>query len=327
MTALHNSFEATIIAKASALQKTIVLPEAEYSERVLAAGLECAEKGIVKVILLAKTSNLNKYDNGDSVKVIDITSSELIPTLANALYEKRKEKGVTLDDAQKLVANELYFGTMLVELGYADGMTAGAENSTSDVLRPALQIIKGKVAGQLVSSVMFLVKDENVITMSDCALNLDPNASELVQITKQTALSVKKYVGVDPNIALLSYSTNGSGKGDSAQKVRDAVQLLRKEKLDFSYDGEMQVDAALDSATRKLKFKDCKLNNVANTFIFPNLDSANIGYKLVSKLGGYKAIGPLIQGLRRPVNDISRGANKDEIVLIIAATAIEGENK
>ena len=327
MTALHNSFEATIIAKASALQKTIVLPEAEYSERVLAAGLECAEKGIVKVILLAKTSNLNKYDNGDSVKVIDITSSELIPTLANALYEKRKEKGVTLDDAQKLVANELYFGTMLVELGYADGMTAGAENSTSDVLRPALQIIKGKVAGQLVSSVMFLVKDENVITMSDCALNLDPSASELVQITKQTALSVKKYVGVDPNIALLSYSTNGSGKGDSAQKVRDAVQLLRKEKLDFSYDGEMQVDAALDSATRKLKFKDCKLNNVANTFIFPNLDSGNIGYKLVSKLGGYKAIGPLIQGLRRPVNDISRGANKDEIVLIIAATAIEGENK
>ena len=327
MTALHNSFEATIIAKASALQKTIVLPEAEYSERVLAAGLECAEKGIVKVILLAKTSNLNKYDNGDSVKVIDITSSELIPTLANALYEKRKEKGVTLDDAQKLVANELYFGTMLVELGYADGMTAGAENSTSDVLRPALQIIKGKVAGQLVSSVMFLVKDENVITMSDCALNLDPSASELVQITKQTALSVKKYVGVDPNIALLSYSTNGSGKGDSAQKVRDAVQLLRKEKLDFSYDGEMQVDAALDSTTRKLKFKDCKLNNVANTFIFPNLDSGNIGYKLVSKLGGYKAIGPLIQGLRRPVNDISRGANKDEIVLIIAATAIEGENK
>lgn len=327
MTALHNSFEATIIAKASALQKTIVLPEAEYSERVLAAGLECAEKGIVKVILLAKTSNLNKYDNGDSIKVIDITSSELIPTLANALYEKRKEKGVTLEDAQKLVANELYFGTMLVELGYADGMTAGAENSTSDVLRPALQIIKGKVAGGLVSSVMFLVKDENVITMSDCALNLDPSASELVQITKQTALSVKKYVGVDPNIALLSYSTNGSGKGDSAQKVRDAVQLLRKEKLDFSYDGEMQVDAALDSATRKLKFKDCKLNNVANTFIFPNLDSGNIGYKLVSKLGGYKAIGPLIQGLRRPVNDISRGANKDEIVLIIAATAIEGENK
>ena len=327
MTALHNSFEATIIAKASALQKTIVLPEAEYSERVLAAGLECAEKGIVKVILLAKSSNLNKYDNGDSIKVIDITSSDLIPTLANTLYEKRKEKGVTLDDAQKLVANELYFGTMLVELGYADGMTAGAENSTSDVLRPALQIIKGKVEGGLVSSVMFLVKDGNVITMSDCALNLDPNASELVQITKQTALSVKKYVGVDPNIALLSYSTNGSGKGDSAQKVRDAVQLLRREKVDFSYDGEMQVDAALDSVTRKLEFKDCKLINVANTFIFPNLDSGNIGYKLVSKLGGYKAIGPLIQGLRRPVNDISRGANKDEIVLIIAATAIEGENK
>ena len=321
----QTKFAKSLLDKASKLNKTIVLPEAEYSPRVLQAGLYCAKHGIANVVLVAKSDKLAKYDNGTTIKVVNITSSDLSEMLASALYVKRKEKGVTLEDATKLVQNELYFGTMMVELGLVDGMVAGAENTTQDVFRPALQIIKTKPGQSIASSVIFLTKGSDTYAFADCSLNINPDAEQLACITKQTALSVKKYTDFDPIVALLSYSTNGSGKGESVDKVRDCVQLLRGEECDFAYDGEMQVDCALDEFTRKLKYKDCKLKANANTFVFPNLDSSNIGYKLLTKIAGYTAVGPLSQGLNKPVNDISRGATTQEIVLIIASTAIEGE--
>ena len=320
-----SKFEKIIIKRASKLNKTIVLPEAEYSKRVLDAALICASEGVANVVLLAKSNKLNKYAKLDRVRVIDITTSELKPMLASALFVKRKEKGLTHKEATALVDNELYFATMMVELGLVDGMVAGAENSTANVLRPALQIIKTRPGFDLASSVIFMCKGDQVYAFADCALNINPDAEQLAQIVKETAFSVKKYMQVDPVVAMLSYSTNGSGKGESAEKVHAAVELMRSQKLDFDFDGEMQFDAAVDLGTRKLKYKDCKLKDKAvNAFVFPNLDSGNIGYKML-RFGGYTAIGPLMQGLRLPVNDISRGATAEEIVLIIAATAIEGE--
>ena len=323
----QTKFYKSLICKAKKLHKTIVLPEAEYSDRVLAAALACVQKGVANVVLLAKSNALDKYANGDKVRVVNIATSDLKPMLASALQVKRANKGMTIEEASALVENEIYFAAMMVELGLADGYVAGAETSTQNVLKPALQIIKGATPDSLVSSVIFMIKDSTVFAMSDCGINLEPSAEEIVQIAKQTALSVKKYMGTEPKVALLSYSTNGSGKGDSALKMHNAKLMLDSENVSFDYDGEMQLDAAVDLFTRKVKYPTCKLKGVANAFVFPNLDSGNIGYKLVARFGGYAAVGPLTQGLRKPVNDISRGATTEEIVLIIAATAIEGEDK
>ena len=323
----QTKFYKSLISKAKKLHKTIVLPEAEYSDRVLNAALACVDNGIANVVLLAKTNALDKYANGDKVRVVNITTSDLKPMLASALQVKRASKGMTIEEASVLVENEIYFAAMMVELGLADGYVAGAETSTQNVLKPALQIIKGVTPDTYVSSVIFLFKGDHTIAMADCGINLEPNANEIVQVAKQTALSVKRYTDNEPKVALLSYSTNGSGKGESAEKMHNAKLLLDKEKVDFEYDGEMQLDTAVDVVTRKVKYANCKLHGAANAFVFPNLDSGNIGYKLVARFGGYTAVGPLTQGLRKPVNDISRGATMEEIILIIAATAIQGEDK
>ncbi len=302
---------------------TIVLPEAEYSTRVLEAGLKAVELGVAKVVLLARTNRLNKYDNGDTIKVVNITKHELLPMLTSALHIKRQAKGVTLSDAQILLKDPMYFGVMMVELGLADGMVAGAETSTSNVLRPALQIIKGKVAGQIVSSAIILTKGHNTLVFADCGLNINPTSEELALITEHSATTCRQLVGVEPRVAMLSYSSNGSAEGDSVTKVHDAVELLHY--ADFEVDGEMQLDCALDATIRKLKYPNCTLTDNANVLIFPNLDAGNIGYKLVNKLGGYMAIGPIIQGLNKPVNDVSRGCTADEILAIIAVTAIQSK--
>ncbi len=319
---ISNPFIVRVISKAKHLPKVIVLPEAQFSTRVLQAGLYVAEHKIARVVLLANDNSLDKYAS-EWVHVVNMAKHEIAPMLASALHIKRAEKGVTLEDATKLIRDPMYFGTMMVELGLADGMCAGAETATSKVLRPALQIIKARNPNDIVSSVTFMTKGSKVYALADCAVNPNPTTSQLALIAKQTVVSFGQFVSGTPHVALLSYSTKGSAQGDSPQLVRQAVEQLQAEQVDFDYDGELQLDSAVDIKVRKLKAPSSKLQTNANVLIFPDLDSGNIGYKIMQRFGGYKAIGPIVQGLRAPVNDISRGASVEEIITIISITAIQ----
>lgn len=317
--------------KAKSLQKTIVLPEASYSDRMVKAGIKCAENEIAKIILLVKNDNdLDKYNLSayPSIKVININTSEYLPMLADALYLKRKDKGLTQEDAMKLVHDEVYFATMMVELSLADGLVAGAEISTSKTFKPALQIIKGKTKQTKISSFFVMVRENNgkeeKYVLADCGMNINPTAEEVSEIAKDSAKSAREIAFVDePKVALLSYSTKGSAEGDSAIKMREAFNILEKSDVDFIYDGEIQLDASIVPEVAKLKCPNSKLKGEANVLVFPDLESGNIGYKLMARFGGFKAYGPVAQGMRKPINDVSRGATVDEIVVTIAITAIQ----
>lgn len=317
--------------KAKSLQKTIVLPEASYSDRMVKAGIKCAENEIAKIILLVKNDNdLEKYNisNYPTIQVVNVNTSEHLPMLAEVLYEKRKEKGLTKEDAEKLVHDEVYFATMMVETGLADGMVAGAEISTSKTFKPALQIIKGKTKQTKISSFFVMVRENNgkeeKYVLADCGMNINPTAEEISEIAKDSAKSAREIAFVEePKVALLSYSTKGSAEGDSAIKMREAFNILENQDVDFIYDGEIQLDASIVPEVAKLKCPNSKLKGEANVLVFPDLESGNIGYKLMARFGGFKAYGPVAQGMRKPINDVSRGATVDEIVVTIAITAIQ----
>lgn len=317
--------------KAKSLQKTIVLPEASYSDRMVKAGIKCAENEIAKIILLVKNDNdLEKYNisNYPTIQVVNVNTSEHLPMLAEVLYEKRKEKGLTKEDAEKLVHDEVYFATMMVETGLADGMVAGAEISTSKTFKPALQIIKGKTKQTKISSFFVMVRENNgkeeKYVLADCGMNINPTAEEISEIAKDSAKSAREIAFVEePKVALLSYSTKGSAEGDSAIKMREAFNILENQDVDFIYDGEIQLDASIVPEVAKLKCPNSKLKGEANVLVFPDLESGNIGYKLMARFGGFKAYGPVAQGMRKPINDVSRGATVDEIVVTIAITALQ----
>ncbi len=317
--------------KAKSLQKTIVLPEASYSDRMVKAGIKCAENEIAKIILLVKNDNdLEKYNisNYPTIQVVNVNTSEHLPMLAEVLYEKRKEKGLTKEDAEKLVHDEVYFATMMVETGLADGMVAGAEISTSKTFKPALQIIKGKTKQTKISSFFVMVRENNgkeeKYVLADCGMNINPTAEEISEIATDSAKSAREIAFVEePKVALLSYSTKGSAEGDSAIKMREAFNILENQDVDFIYDGEIQLDASIVPEVAKLKCPNSKLKGEANVLVFPDLESGNIGYKLMARFGGFKAYGPVAQGMRKPINDVSRGATVDEIVVTIAITALQ----
>ena len=319
------------LQKASSLRKTIVLPEAGFSDRVLQAGLYSAENKIAKIVLLKSTEEeLKGIENSEYLRVVNVKTDEMKEMLASALYEKRKDKGLTLEDANKLVENPVYFGTVMVDLGLADGLVAGAEISTAETFKPAFQIIKGKTKETKVSSFFVMIresaeKDETYI-LSDCGINIDPTREEIVEIAKLSAVSARTIGMIDnPKVALLSYSTLGSAEGDDAIKMREAKAILDTQNVDFVYDGEMQLDSAIVPSVAKLKAPKSQIQGDASVLVFPNLSAGNIGYKLMQRFGGFKAIGPISQGMRKPINDVSRGANVNDIVQAIAITALQVE--
>lgn len=322
-----SKLEKNWIEQAKALNKTIVFPEAGFSERTVIAGIECA-KNLCNVVFLVKSEeDLAKYDvaNVENLKVVNITNHELTPIVENAYYIKRQEKGVTPEQAKIDVQNVYNYGAMMVDLGLVDGMVAGAEAPSKDVFGAAFRIVKAQ-KGKIASSFFLMVptdESKKPYVLSDCGVVLNPTDKELADIAEQSANSYRQFLGGEPMVAMLNYSTYGSAGGESAEKVRSAVSMLKEREVDFVFDGEIQLDAAVVPEVAKQKCKNSPLKGEANVLVFPDLQSGNIGYKIMQRFGGYKAIGPIIQGLNKPINDLSRGTSAEEIVMATAITILQ----
>ncbi len=312
--------------------KRIVMPEG-FEPRVLKATEVVLKEKTAYPILVGDPAELKelakKYGakiNWNKVEVVNNKDPEVIKRYAKKFYELRKEKGVTEEDAMKIVQSFNYFGTMMVYMGDADGMVSGTTYSTAETIRPALQIIKTKEKFHKVSGVFFLVLENRLLLFADTAVTIDPNSHDLADIAIDTAETAMKF-GLEPKIAMLSFSTAGSAKHPFVDKVREATALVRNEKPELVVEGEMQVDAALVKDVCEKKFPNSVLKGNANILIFPDLQAGNIAYKLVERLAKAKAIGPLLQGLKKPINDLSRGCNYKDISNLVAFTTLEAADK
>lgn len=319
--------------KLSGKNVKIVLPEGE-DERVLTAAIQLQSTDYVTPVLLGNEANINALaeDNGldiSNLEIINPETSELKQELVTAFVERRKGKA-TEEQAQEMLKNVNYFGTMLVYTGKAEGLVSGAAHSTGDTVRPALQIIKTKPGVSKTSGIFFMIKDEAQYIFGDCAINPTLEAQDLAEIAVESAKSAQSF-GMSPRVAMLSFSTKGSAKSDDVEKVSNAVKLAQ-EKVeadqleDVIVDGEFQFDAAIVPEVAKKKAPDTKIQGDANVFIFPSLEAGNIGYKIAQRLGGYDAVGPVLQGLNSPVNDLSRGCSTEDVYnlsIITAAQALQ----
>lgn len=321
----------TVREKAKVLKKTIVLAEGE-EPRIISAAAKIQAEGIAKIVLIGDPKVIAAKCPGanlDGVKIIDLNKIDIEP-YAQVLYELRKSKGMEMDKARKLAKDPLYFGVLMVKRGEADGMVAGSVNATGDVLRPALQIIKTAPGIKTVSScfIMLLDKDskygENgVMVFGDCAVNPNPDSSQLADIAMASADTATAIAGILPRVALLSFSTKGSAKHELVDKVTAALELVKSARPDMQVDGELQADAALVPTVADLKAPGSTVAGKANVLIFPDLQAGNIGYKLVQRLAGAEAIGPICQGFNSPVNDLSRGCSSEDVVNVVAMTALQ----
>lgn len=322
----------SLLKRAAQNFKTIVLPEGE-DERILEAAHNIAANKVAKLVILGNPEEIKAYfaKNNWSLENIELLKPENSPKLeeyANLLYELRKAKGMTLEEARKMALNYNYFGTLMIKAGDADGMVSGANHSTADTVRPALQIIKSAHKDRSVSSALLLVANDKPYIFSDCAIIINPSEQELADMALASAETAIQF-GLDPKVAMLSYSTYGSGSGGMVDKVRNATKIAQEmlENSDLKgkalIDGELQADAALDSVVAKKKAPASKVAGHANVMIFPCLEVGNIGYKLLQRLYGAEAYGPIMQGLNAPVNDLSRGALVEDIIGMIAITAIQ----
>ncbi|MBQ1302447.1 MAG: phosphate acetyltransferase [Firmicutes bacterium] len=317
--------------------KTIVLPEGSEPRTVKAVGTILKE-GFANIVLLGKEEEIKAQAVAQGVdisgaKIVDPETSPDFEEYANNFYEMRKKKGMTPEEAKKMMANPLYFGVMMVEVGAADGMVSGAINSTANTLRPALQILKTAPDAKLVSSFMLeLVPnceygEDGVFMFADISLEQDPDAEKLSEIALMTAKSFKQLVGAEPKVAMLSYSTYGSAKHDLVTKVQEATKLAKEKAPDLALDGELQLDAAIIPSVGKQKAPESKVAGYANVLIFPDLNAGNIGYKLAQRLAKAEAYGPILQGIKKPVNDLSRGCLWEDIVGVVAITAVQAQNQ
>jgi len=316
--------------------RTIALPEAEFSGVMIKAAEYCVKKQIANIVLIGdeqKIKNTFLDSNFDGIKFISPKDYENKEEMAKKLYEIRKSKGLSLKEAKELILNPIYFATMLLEQGIVDGVVGGAATTTADMLRPALQIIKTEEGIKTVSSSFIMlgkrrlkIGDKGVFLLGDCAINGNPTSEQLADIAVATARTAQKLAKLDVRMAMLSYSTHGSAQGEMVKKVVDATKLVREKAPEILVEGELQADSALMPKVARVKVKNNLWKGNANVLIFPDLNSGNIGYKLMKLAGKLKAIGPIVQGLTKPVNDLSRGASLKEVILTIAITSLQASN-
>ena len=303
---------------------SIVFPEGE-DERVLKAAFRLKEENILEPIVLGKRSEVEETAKAigkdlANINFIDPAEAKDIDEMAQTFFERRKGK-ITLEDAKALLLKDVnYFGTILVYMKKADGLVSGAAHATSDTVRPALQIIKMKEGYKKTSGVFVMVKGAERYIFADCAINIAPDSNDIAETAILSNMTAKSF-GVDPKIALLSFSTKGSAKSDETEKVINAIEIVKERDASIAVDGELQFDAAFVPTVAEKKAKGSAIAGHANVFIFPSLEAGNIGYKIAQRLGGYDAIGPILQGLNSPVNDLSRGCNSDDVYKLALITA------
>ena len=317
--------------------KTIVLPEAE-DIRTLEATQTVLKEQFAKIVLIGNKEKIlekakENHIDIEGAKIIEPEKSGKFDEYVNTLYELRQKKGMTIEKAKVLVKDPVYFGMLMLkdQNTEADGLVSGAVHSTADTLRPALQILKTAPGTKLVSAFFVMVVpnceygENGTFVFGDCGLNQNPTDEELSEIAISSAKSFKQLVQKEPKVAMLSYSTYGSAKSELTQKVISATQIAKEKEPNLILDGEMQLDAAIVPQIAKMKASSSPIQGMANTLIFPNLDAGNIGYKLVQRLGKAEAYGPLCQGIAKPVNDLSRGCSSNDIVGVIAITAVQAQ--
>ena len=328
-------FSAVLLNRARALKRVVVLPESD-DERVLKAASKVLEIDGAKIILLGKKDEILARAGSlelSGVQFIDISTSEYFDDFASTLFELRKAKGMSQAEAKELILRPEYFGTMLVYKGIAHAMVSGAKTTTADTIRPALQFVKMKDGISTVSGAFVMVlggasekdeseKNERVWFFADCAITPRPSAGQLAGIALSTANTAKSF-GYEPKVAFLSYSTGDSAKGEMIDFVKEALEIAQKAAPDIAMDGPMQFDAAVDSKVAKSKMPNSKVAGQANVFIFPDLNCGNITYKAVQRSANALAIGPILQGLKKPVNDLSRGCSVDDIVNTVLISAVQ----
>ena len=324
-----SEFLNTVIERAKAQVQTIVFPEGA-DERVMRAARTITDEGIAKCVLLGTAEKIAAHGiDTQGITLVDPATSADASRYAEKLAELRAKKGMTLEQAAELVKDVTYYGVMMVYFGEADGLVSGAAHSTADTLRPCLQILKTAPGAKIVSSSFVMdvpnceLGEGGLFVMGDCALNLQPNAEELAEIAVASAQTFADLCGAEPRVAMLSYSSYGSGKGDEVEKVRDAAKLAQEKAPQFLIDGELQADAAIVASVGQKKAPDSPVAGSANVLIFPNIEAGNIGYKLVQRLAKADAYGPVMQGIAKPVSDLSRGCSANDIVGTTALTCVQ----
>lgn len=327
-------FLSTMKAKAKADKKAIVLPES-YEKRNLEAAAECLKEELADIILIGKKDKImeaaGSFDVSKAI-FVDPETYDRMDEMVAGLAEARKSKGMTLEEARKILMDDsLFVAVMLVKMGVADGMVSGAIHSTADTLRPALQILKTAPGTELVSSFFIMVTktpqygDDGILLFADCALNQNPNPAELACIAGDSAKSYNAFIGKEARVAMLSHSTMGSAKHADVTKVVDAVKIAKEKYPDLKLDGEIQLDAAIVKEVGELKAPNSTVAGKANVLVFPDIDAGNIGYKLVQRFGNAEAFGPILQGIAKPVNDLSRGCSANDIVAVVALTSVQAQ--
>ncbi|MBT3317248.1 phosphate acetyltransferase [bacterium] len=322
--------------QAKSLNRSVVLPESE-DIRTLHCAVKLASEKIAKPILIGDTTSIlaqlkDLNLSSDGISIIDPSTDANRTELASLLHSKRQHKGMTLDQAMDFALDPLWYSALLVEAGHADGMVAGAVNSTGDVLRAGFQVIGTAQDCSVVSSCFVMYKpdwefgDNGQIVFADCAVNPNPSAEQLADIAIATSKTAAALCRFEPSVAMLSYSTGDSGVGEDVEKVKDATAIAHNNAPDLKVDGPLQADAAILQAVARKKAPESKVAGNANILVFPDLNSGNIAYKLVQRMAGAAAIGPIMQGMAKPINDLSRGCSSEDIVNMVAITALQSGN-
>lgn len=325
-------FQYNLLSNAKKIQKHIVLPEGN-DDRILTAASQIAEDKVAKITILgdpekvkSRVAQLGLNWDESRISIVDPHNSEFYEDYANTLYELRKSKGLELTTAQDLMLDASYFGTMMVHKGHADGMVSGAVNTTAHTIKPALQFVKTKLGFKTVSSVFFMLLDDRVLVYGDCAIVPNPNPEQLAEIAISSADSAKTFGIETPKVAMLSYSSGTSGSGEEVEKVRKATEIVKSLRPDILVEGPIQYDAAVDPIVGKSKLPNSPVAGQANVLIFPDLNTGNNTYKAVQRETGALAVGPMLQGLNKPINDLSRGATIEDIYNTVIITAIQSTN-
>jgi phosphate acetyltransferase len=323
-------FQYELVRRTKQKRRHIVLPEGT-EERILRAAEIVLLRDICDITLLGNAEEIRQKASAigrslDRAKIVDPRTSEWLPAFADTYYELRRHKGISREMARDTMADVSYFGTMMVHLGYADGMVSGSIHTTAHTIRPSLEFVRTKPGISIVSSVFFMCLADRVLVYGDCAIVPEPTATQLADIAISSASTASAF-GIEPRIAMLSYSTGESGTGPDVDRVREATRIIRERCPDLKVEGPIQYDAAVDAAVAKLKMPGSEVAGRATVFIFPDLSAGNNAYKAVQRTADAIAIGPVLQGLRKPVNDLSRGALVTDIVNTIAITAIQAQTE